>query len=243
MNKQWIFYFFFLIFFLILISDVSLAAENNYEYPELLVTPRASERLEIEAKKEIANQWIRHIPIEISSLATLTAGLLQVSNNNPDKDPSAKTGVAGIAVGGVWLLTSLFLTFSYTPYVSEFIELRSISGKTQRDQLTKERLAEEAFEKASRLATRLQWLSFISNFGVSAFLLSNAKKETLSYTTDIVSLVFSFAPLIFPYRWKQLAKDQEEYKKKIYGPITEFKLIKNKVTQKLAPQIGLTFIF
>ncbi|MBI4925492.1 MAG: hypothetical protein HY843_06160 [Bdellovibrio sp.] len=222
----------------------SFAADSSsFEYPELLVTPRASDRLELEARKEAGSQWRRHFPIQISALSTLLAGYFQLSNNNPTKDPTAKSGLAGVAVGGVWLVTTLALSMAFTPYVSELHEIRTMPSKTQREQLSRERLAEESFERTARLATRLQWLSFLSNFGTSVYLTVNVKTETISVPADIVAIIFSFAPLVFQYSWKYIQQDQEEYKKKIYGPLTGISFWSDPVSHKIAPRFDVSFMF
>ena len=92
---------------------------------------------------------------------------------------------------------------------------------SQREQLARERVAEEAIENAARIAKRLRWLSVLSNLATAGYLAGNAQDGSLAKTVDVVALGLAFTPVIFPSRWIQVARAQEDYKKKIFGPITQ----------------------
>src|SRR4051812_12685888 len=83
---------------------VTSARAADYDYPELMVTPSASERLTMQGKSEESKRWTTHLPIQASALMTLTAGILQKDKNG------ARTGLAGIAVGGSWLIGTFILS-------------------------------------------------------------------------------------------------------------------------------------
>ena len=56
-----------------LAKDKETKEEDRLSYPELVVTPRASERLAIEAKREQKKRWFALGSIQFSSLMTILA--------------------------------------------------------------------------------------------------------------------------------------------------------------------------
>jgi len=218
-----------------------LAAE--FEYPELMVTPKASERLEMEAKNEAAHRWSAHIPIQVSALTTFAAGIIQFGGKDPSKDPDGRSPLAGTIIGGGWLATTLLLSAYYQPYSNSLNEVRSHNGKSTREQLTKERLSEEALERPAALARRLTWLSFLSNAGAGTYMLINSENNSLAMVADITAMVVSFAPIIFPYRWRTIADEQSRYKKKIYAPVATGIVVPDLNTGKISPGLVLAFSF
>src|SRR4051794_25473824 len=67
-------------------ASMSFAADTkHYDYPELLVSPRASERLQREAKQEEHNSWTSHIPIQTSALTTFFAATM-VAGDKADRE-------------------------------------------------------------------------------------------------------------------------------------------------------------
>ena len=73
-------------------------ASEAYEYPELLVTPSATERLEMEAAKESGRRFTTHLPIQISALGTITAGIFQAAESDRRGDIGIIAGLALIAI-------------------------------------------------------------------------------------------------------------------------------------------------
>ncbi|MGE0615158.1 MAG: hypothetical protein AB7P04_05930 [Bacteriovoracia bacterium] len=214
-----------------------VGAAETYDYPELMVTPLASDRLGMLAKDEPGTQWTMHLPIQISALATTLAGITytpKASVVSPDP-----TQAIAIGVGAGWLAVSTFLAATYKPYQSGLVSIKDLPTKTKRDQLTKECLAEEALEKPASLARRLMWVSIATNASASAYLLSKADTGTFG----AIAMAAAFAPLLFQYKWQDVARSQREYKKRIYAPVAGATLLPEPVTGKLRPGVSLAFFF
>ena len=207
-------------------APFALAADSSdLEYPELLVVPRASARLEMEAKRENARAWSQHIPIQVSALTTLAAGLICYKNPDGSKDPDGKAGLGGMLVGATWIGATLAMSAWYRPYETSMKEVgvsksseRSPNGAT-RDLLTRERLSEEALEAPARLGQRLMWISAFSNAAISGYMVSKATGSSLGQVASLLSAVAAFTPVIFTYQWQRVAADHQQYKKRIYGPV------------------------
>lgn len=208
-----------LILSLLLTSISCFAADSELEYPELLVVPRASARLDMEAKRENTRAWTQHLPIQVSSLVTLAAGIQNYKTPDPSKDPDGKAGLGGILVGAGWIGTTLAMSAWYRPYETSWKEMGTSSSKSTRDLLTRERLSEESLEAPARLGKRLMWISTLTNFGVSAYMATKATSSSLGQVTSFISCATAFAPLIFTYHWQRVASDHQQYKKRIYGPV------------------------
>jgi hypothetical protein len=209
----------FLVSILCLTFSKFASAETALSYPELDVVPRATERLNMMIEKEKSNRLLSNLPMQISAISTLATGLMQLNNVDTFKDPANKSPAAGIIVGTAWLGINYLVGSRYHVYESSAAEINKISGKTNRDQLMRERLAEEGINNAAQLASRLKWLSVASNFGANAFMLGKVKKDTGAQVMGAFSLLASFSPVLFTSDWEKVATDQNSYKKKVYGPI------------------------
>lgn len=200
---------------------------GEYEYPELLVTPRASERLSLEAQREEQTRWLNYLPMQTSAAVTLIAAIAQSGSPDLGKDPGNKAPIAGIAVSAGWITTTLLLSALYQPYQSATHDLVASSGKSSstREQLTRERLSEEAIDSAARLSRRLAWISLATELGASAYMISKARSGTFSLVADAVAMAVAFAPFVFPSRAQYVADDQRDYKKRIYAPVAGMSLI------------------
>src|SRR5262249_20459832 len=62
------------------------STSDEFDYPELLVTPSASERLKMEAKSEKSAGLSRMLPIEISGALTLLAGATSLNDPGPSSN-------------------------------------------------------------------------------------------------------------------------------------------------------------
>lgn len=220
-----------LLFALLLICQSALAAD--YDYPELQVTPLASQRLMIEGNKEGTFNMGPFLPYQISALSTFTAGLIQSSNVDPSKDSEERSPMVGMLVGGGWLALGTAMARYYHPYQNGLSDIKSLPASSKKEQLVRERLAEEAINDAERLGNRLMWISFASNAGASAYMLSNAKKKSSAIPASAIGILTSFAPILFKHPWQRVAKEQREYKKKIYGPISMNNILIDPNTNKI----------
>jgi hypothetical protein len=216
---------------------------TDFDYPELQVTPRASERIATEAARESSTRWLSFAPFQVSAAATLTAGIAQLANPDPGKDPQGVSGLAGTIVGGTWLVTTFALEAMYHPYASAEQDISGMPTKTPREQLVRERYAEEAIHSASRLAWRLKWLSVLTNLGSNLYMVTQAKSQTFSQVMDGVGAAFAFAPLVFRTHWQDVADEQESYKKRIYAPIASATVLREPGTNSVAPGAVLMMSF
>lgn len=213
----------------------------DLEYPELNVTPRATDRVTTEAGKEKNLRWNMHLPIQVSSLVTLI-GAFQHKDKPTSDGSSSGAQMLGIAVGAGWLVGTLALSNFYMPYTFAYQETYRMSAKSQREQLTRERVAEQYIEDAATLGSRLKWMSVASNFTANIFMFINAKKEASSKSTNILGVIGSFAPLVFESRWEKVANEHNDYKKRIYGPVAALGLTPlNATASEVAPTVLLSF--
>src|SRR5690606_12965906 len=124
------------------VASQSSRAQDQYEYPELAVTPRASARLEDEQKTEKSTAWTNYLPFQVSALATIYAG--QMANSDPGKpskgqneipageEPASKNaGRIATIVGGGWLGATLALSAVYRPYTTGVAAIAGMPNKTK----------------------------------------------------------------------------------------------------------------
>ena len=205
-------------------SHVLMATEpKEFEYPELLVSPSASERLAVEAKRENKARWSAHWAIQASALTTLMAGI--TSNGDPGKatsngdEPGSKMAArAATYVGAFWLAGSAVMSATYTPYQTGLNGLKGLSNGSKKEKLAYERYAEEAIYAPSMVATVMKWASVVSNAGASGMVASNGKNSMTKFMGG-VGVAGSLLPLLFEHQWNEVYRFQGDYKKRIYGPV------------------------
>jgi len=202
-------------------APLPAASAPGYEYPELLVTPLASDRLERESKKNKASSISSFIPYQVSGFMTLVAALQVIRAANPLKEDEASRyyiGLSGIVIGGGWFAATTAMSFAYNPYASDLNEIRKMSKQSKRDSLARERAAEETLIDAGMFARRLSWMSLISNGAVGVAMVS-ASKEPLQRIAAGAALGGALLPVLFKHHWRATADAHEDYKKRIYGPL------------------------
>jgi hypothetical protein len=224
-------------------APVAGTPSSEFEYPELLVTPRSSERVASEAAKEPSSRWTTQLPIQVSAAASLATGITLLSSPDRAKDPDGVAGIPGVVVGGAWLVTTLALEAFYQPYTSAHQDLAAMPAKTPREQLIRERFAEEAIKSAARLDGQLRWLSVLTNLGSSAYMIAKAQSGSFSQVMGGVAAAFSLAPIVFCGHRHQVAHEQESYKKRIYAPIASATLMSEPGTGNPAPGAFLSMRF
>ena len=226
--------------------------EYSFEYPELLVSPKASERIKNEAIKEKTNRFVRHWPIQVSAVSTIIAGIIaqqakventKVKNiDNVTIDNAAKTAYL---IGGGWLAITTAMSLLYNPYQDSISYLKTLPTKTKNDLLIKERHAEEILRFNSSLSWKLKILSSITNLAACVFVLK-ATEDTDDANVKVaggIGALLSVLPWIFPSRWEQVYSYHQEYKKKIYGPISQTTLLLNKDTKHITPAVTMNWNF
>jgi hypothetical protein len=223
-------------------SAAHAAAAGEFDYPELLVTPRASDRITTEAAKEPGNRWTSLVPMQVSALATLTAGIFQQTADTTTLR-NLDSGLVGIGTGGALLAASFAIEALYSPYASAAREIAAMPAKTPREQLTRERAAEEAIRAAARMHRRIKWISVLANAGVNGYMASQNKSATVPMAIDGVAFLFAFAPVVFGSHAENVHNEQESYKKRIYAPIASVSLLSEPGTGNAVPGATLRLSF
>lgn len=205
-------------------AEPTKSAVAEYEYPELLVSPSASERLTQEAKVEDKNRYKEHWAIQVSAVSTLFAGVLAGSDpgkasNSDETKPIKTASLASIAVGGGWLAITGAMSAMYSPYQSGAKELATLPRGSKKETLAYERRAEEELAYPARISKVMKWSSFISNAAASGLVASNAQNNSAKIMGGI-SVINSLLPILFDHTWELNQKYQEDYKRRVYGPIS-----------------------
>lgn len=232
---------------------------TEFEYPELMVAPRASERLKMEAQEEAESRMLRFWPIQLSALSTMVSGFASMSlatyasPTTTFAEPSEvvnnrrANGLIGVGVGGIWLLTTVVMSMTYTPYQKGWNDVKSLPSGSKREQLTRERLAEEVLSDANAMAWRLTIMSVATNFGANAYAMlarDNTISGTLQPVLPLLGMALSLTPLLFKFRWMSVFGQHMEYKKKIYGPIASLRpLALDPRSASLTPGLTLSIQF
>lgn len=230
------------LFGLVLSSGLS-AQTVNFDYPELMVTPKASERLVIEYNRENRRGMWEHLPMEISAVSTAVAGAFQLFDYNKDKDPDGYSPYVGLITGGFWLGVGAYMGEIYRPYMRSVQELKKLPATNQREQLMRERLAEEAIYSIEQLGTKMVWASFATNFAASVYMVSKAEDKSAALVASSISAVLSFAPVLFPHPWREAGEYHREYKKKIYRPIASAAVLYDQNSGNYVPGMQLALSF
>jgi hypothetical protein len=195
--------------------------QSAFVYPELQVSPRASERINMEAKTEVRTRRTQLLPMQISALSTLLAAAgapNPTDEHKKDRDDVKYSRQVAMGVGVSWLVFSYFFNEDYVPYTRAAALLKTMPDKTPQEELVRERIAEEQIEAASSLGKKMMWASVVTNLAAAGYLGSNTQKEGEVYAG--VAAILAFTPIVFKDRWQTVNGYHQEYKKRIYGPIT-----------------------
>jgi hypothetical protein len=195
----------------------------------------------MEANQESGRQWTTFLPIQVSALSTLVAGVM--SMNSETSGP----GIAGLSVGAGWLAFSTVMAMKYTPYASAVQNVGPLPKGTVREQLTRERAAEEEIRSIAATGQRIRWLAILSNLGTAAYMISQESKlkdpvTGTNYPATIsryAAAALSLSPLVFGFHWSDVKNQQQEYKKRIYAPVASATFLLEPATQTLVP--GMLF--
>ena len=225
-------------------ANSAMASETGFEYPELSVVPRASEQISTEANREKDHVIKTHLPFLVPATASFVTGLALMTNGTKsDVDTSNLTAKyapwIGMGVGAAWWAAT-YAILGHLEYYSEGTsEVAKLPAKTQREQILRERRAEESILQAGSTARRLKWISIVSNLGASGFMAASAKQKSFPVMLAIGSAITSFTPLLFPHRWETVDGLHNDYKKRIYAPVIGAALLPSPIDASLSP--GLLF--
>lgn len=218
---------------------VSFAADMDY--PELQVVPRASERLKMEAEKESGFKLVSW-PILVPAAGLLGVAALNANGWDVGKDPNRMGTNIPLITGLAWTGISLFLAASWSPYRGAWNNVKDASASGKREQLARERLAEEGLSAAARSSFVISLAATITLGASSALGMMMANSTANSLISATVGLL-SFAPLIIGMYPTHVYNQHLEYKKKIYGPISSFTLMPEPITSRLAPGVSIALGF
>ncbi len=220
----------------------ALAAE--LEYPELAMTPRYTERLEIESKDETSRSWLAHIPIQIGAAGNIAGAIIMIADSANQTISAYPLWAAPLAVGGAWLGLTIGLAAGYRPYTKGLEAANARASKTKRELLLSERLAEEEIEFASSLGWKLAIFSVCTQSISGGMLMALNRPMTPAFFAGLGTTILAFTPLIFQYRWSRVAGEQRDYKKRIYAPIASAGLLPEMSKDgqfSVAPMMTLSF--
>jgi hypothetical protein len=207
-----------------------------------MVAPRASERLEREARIESRRGFSLLWPVWLPGAANLAAGVMQLGQTDLNRDPKKTWAYTGIAVGGGWVVGTYLLSLGYRPYASGLEETSRMPKAAAREQLARERVAEEWIETASGMGWTLRSLSVVTNL-IAAIKMSDAvRADTLAQTLDLASIAIALSPLLFETRWNRVARDQRNFKKRIFRPIASTLWVRTS-ERASSPALGLSLAF
>ena len=233
-----------LVTLLFFISSTAYSQENlfsNLDYPELQVSPRATERLAQLAEMEERSGPLVEWTMITSGAMTLYAGLQHAGkykDENPteiQKRDSDYASKAGILVGASWITLGAYMGFKSWSS-GKLNEIKKIPGKDKRAELTRERMAEEVLEFASNTTATLENLSVWTNFATSIYIVSYASEENRVY--GLLAATTSFLPWLFPNPYTTGYRKHKEYKRKIYAP-----LVGMTFSKQLDPMMSWTWNF
>ena len=224
---------------------------STLDYPELQVVPRASDRLALEASTEKDSGWSLLWPMETSAAFTIFSGIMfkgKVPNQENESDDaydkrrreSDFAATAAVGVGAMWMGFSVYV-LSTEPYNTELNRIRKIKPDSKKNELLRERLAEEALQRPAELIKTLTWTSVLTNALVSLNLFDKGPSSMNIY--PLLSFTAAFIPAIFPSKYYTNYEKHLEYKRKIYAPVVNTYLEKSQQTQEYQPKVLLTWNF
>lgn len=233
-----------LIFLMSLTSSICFSEENLFshiDYPELQVTPRATERLAQLAALEESGGLALHWTLLTSGGMTLLSGLKHYqtyrpsSSSDTDKANSDLAANAGILVGAGWMTWGGYLNYKRWAG-TRVAEIKRIQAKDKRAELNRERLAEEFLEHTSRTMTTVDDLAMYTNLAANFFITCHATDSNRVYS--ILAMTTSMLPMLFPNIYNLSFEKHLEYKRKIYAPLATLTF-----TEKLDPMMALNWSF
>lgn len=203
----------------------------EFDYPELLVSPPASQRLKMESQREKKDgALLEWIPLQLGAVASIFSGLGAMRDQGKPptatenyKDSVKFSGQIAVLNGLGWLGATAALSVISQPYQSGWRDIQKLPQGSKQDRLTRERLAEEALEAPSNLAKRLSYVALGTN-SLSAGLILRSANDPLTKILAASQVLLAATPFIFPSRWQEVFNQHLEYKKRIYGPIAQVSL-------------------
>ena len=189
---------------------------SSLRYPELHVSPSASDRLKMENARYSSYKWEHHRMIALAGLSTLIAGGTAVAKDET-REKFQAAQFANYMIGGAWLVGSTWLSLFYDPYGKGVADVSTLPSGTKKQKIARERIAEEYIYTTSDFSRVLKWAAFFTNLAANVNLASPSKDGSVAFVA--VGVIGSFLPILFKSRYEHIADQHRIYKKKIYGPV------------------------
>lgn len=226
-------------------TNFQLEDLKSLDYPELQVVPRASERLILESNLIKDEGILTVVPYVTASLFTTASGLAVAANLRPEiseadkSDAKTNSNIAlGVGIGGL----AISYWYIYTDhYGSTVNQIRGLKNKDKRTELLRERLAEEAFEKSANLVSKWKWVFATANFLACAQLTGKSIGNNNIYPT--LGMVTALLPLFITSNFENNYQKQQEYKKRIYTPISWIDYRYDKADSAWNPSVNFAWNF
>ena len=195
---------------------------KSFDYPELQVVPRASERLQSEAEVESNDRIYDYWPTIVPSALTLINGAQLMGSKRADLSPkekdeadwSARTGIL-IGAGGLALS---YHYYNRTESQKALAENKKIQIPGKRGQLYRERLAEEFLAEQASFDRKLIWMGAFLNLASNAWMADFSTDDNKAFAA--VGALSSFLPLIFKQRSIKNFENHKRAKSRIYIPLS-----------------------
>ena len=227
-------------FALVVLSTKSYGAQS-YHYPELLVVPKATSTLVREAKSERSDGMTRYLSIQSSALTTILVGLRAKGDEKDGlASDSGKMGIVALGAGSLLLGLTSAVSMMTTPYQDGVRDVKRIKTKGRVGQLEKERIAEEALNDAGGIARNLSLLSVAVNFSLNVAIAGGTDDRFLQGAAGLGAIV-SLVPYFFEARAETVMKRHQDYKKRIYGPVTSLGFFRSGPDSKIGPMMSMTY--
>jgi hypothetical protein len=225
-------------------ANISAFGSTNFDYPELMVSPSATNRLLMMAKKESSKKFFQPLAMQISATSTLVASFLTAGNMKElgtGEENNANT--IGLIVGGGWLVFNYFQFNKKRYYSGAFNSVKKMPSKTKEQKLAKERIAEEALRDRAKTVKRFTWISAVTNLAAGILMADETKANTTALNINYLAAGISLLPFIFESEEVTAYETHKSYKKKIYAPLVQTKLFYDKGTKKYAPGVNVSYSF
>jgi len=245
-----------ILLFILLLTNLKSFAETEdslpkledlkaLDYPELQVVPRASERLAMESAAVKDQGVMLLFPYLTSSVMTLASGLAVSANLREDlsldqKDDVRTSSKLAMGVGGTGLGLIYWFTYSDN-YGTALSQIRGLKNKDRRTELLKERLSEEAFERSANMISQWKWVFVAANFIASAQLTGKSTGD--NNIIPSLSMMASLLPLVITTGYETNIIKQQEYKRRIYVPLTWFDYQYDTTQASLQPRLNAVWTF
>jgi hypothetical protein len=207
-------------------SPFYLFSANKNSYPELLVVPKASERLELQARLE-REDILRGYSIYLASTSvTMLSGVLSHLNSDSRNPDNRKVNYLTIGVGAAFTGVAGYLALSSTPYLNAAIMVKKLPAGNEKYQLIKERIAEERIDEIARFNKRLRYFTGFAQIGLGIALMATSRVELDESDKEIknnnsiyaggANIAAALFNMFICHPSETISKKQKEYKKKIF---------------------------